>query len=185
LRTEAFPPSETAQEHSFSVSSKIICGGNRVSQGIASSADAEIILKLYELRTETVMRQARAWMLGEFWPSTAAEFFAVQDDFGSQNNCYLRQVVTYWEMAASLVLHGALSSDLFVDCNPEPFFILAKLAPLMPEIHAAMPKYFAKTLQLVENSQAAAARFAAMKENVEKRRQARSADWLRQPKTAQ
>ena len=154
-------------------------------QGLATAADGELILKLYELRTEPTMRQARAWITVEFWPASADEFFVVQNDFGSQKNCWLRQVVTYWEMAASLALHGALSADLFVDCNPEPFFILAKLAPLMPEIHAAMPKYFAKTLQLVENSQAAAARFAAMKENVEKRRQARSADWLRQPKTAQ
>jgi len=44
---------------------------------LATPADAEIILKLYELRTETVMRQARAWMTGEFWPITVEDFFAV------------------------------------------------------------------------------------------------------------
>jgi len=145
-----------------------------VSQGIASSADAEIILKLYELRTEPVMRQARAWLTGEFWPLTAEEFFVVQNDFGSQKNCYLRQVVTYWEMAASLVLHGALSADLFVDCNSEPFFILAKLTPLLPEIHAKIPTYFSKTLKLVETSQPAAARYDLMQKNVERSRQART-----------
>ena len=59
-------------------------------QGMASSTDAELILKLYELRTEAVMRQARAWVTVEFWPETAAEFFTVQDDFGSQKNCYVR-----------------------------------------------------------------------------------------------
>jgi len=138
-------------------------------QGIASSADAELILKLYELRTETVMRQARAWITGEFWPQSADEFFEVQNDSGSQRNCWLRQVVTYWEMAASLVLHGALSSDLFVDCNSEPFFILAKLAQILPEIHEKMPTYFSKTLQLVENSQPAAARFESAKRTVAKR----------------
>ncbi len=145
-----------------------------MSQGIASSADAEIILKLYELRTEPVMRQARAWLTGEFWPLTAEEFFVVQNDFGSQKNCYLRQVVTYWEMAASLVLHGALSADLFVDCNSEPFFILAKLTPLLPEIHAKIPTYFSKTLKLVETSQPAAARYDLMQKNVERSRQART-----------
>jgi hypothetical protein len=155
-----------------------------VAQGIASSADAELILKLYELRTETVMRQARAWIVGEFWPTSAAEFFVVQNDFGSQKNAWLRQVVTYWEMAASLVLHGALSADLFVDCNPEPFYILAKLAPILPEIHGKMPTYFSKTLKLIENSQAAAARYEVTKKNVEASRQARSADWLHQPKVA-
>jgi hypothetical protein len=146
-----------------------------VQQGIANSSDGELILKLYELRTESVMRQARAWITGEFWPTTADEFFVVQNDFGSQKNCYLRQVVTYWEMAASLVLHGALSADLFVDCNPEPFFILAKLTPILPGIHEKIPTYFSKTLQLVENSQAAAARFEAARKNVAARFESRNA----------
>jgi hypothetical protein len=142
-------------------------------QGLANSSDGELILKLYELRTESVMRQARAWVAGEFWPTSADEFFTVQNDFDSQKNCYLRQVVTYWEMAASLVLHGSLSADLFVDCNPEPFFILAKLAPILPDIHEQMPTYFSKTLQLVENNQAAAARYEAMRKNVAARMETR------------
>jgi hypothetical protein len=135
-------------------------------QGLATSADGELILKLYQLRTESVMRQARAWLIGEFWPSTAEEFFVVQNDFGSQKNAWLRQVVTYWEMAASLVLHGALSADLFVDCNPEPFYILAKLTPILPEIRAKMPTYFSKTLQLIEMSQAASGRYEAMRKSI-------------------
>ena len=154
-------------------------------QGMASSTDAELILKLYELRTEAVMSQARAWVTVEFWPETAAEFFTVQDDFGSQKNCYLRQVVTYWEMAASLVLHGALSAELFIDCNNEPFFILGKLAPLLPEIHERMPSYLGKLLQLVESSQAAGTKYEAMKRNAEKRLMARKSEWLRSPKTGQ
>ena len=145
-----------------------------MSQGIASNADAEIILKLYDLRRETVMRQARSWIVGEFWPATADEFFVVQNDFGSQKNAWLRQVVTYWEMAASLVLHGALSADLYVDCNPEPFYILAKLTPILPEIHAKLPTYFSKTLQLIENSQPAAARYESMRAGVAARQAAKS-----------
>jgi hypothetical protein len=120
----------------------------------------------------------------EFWPATATEFFAVQDDFGSEKNCWLRQVVSYWEMAASLVLHGALSADLFVDCNSEPFFILAKISHILPEIHAKVPNYFSKTLQLIEASQPAAARYEATKKTLENRRQAWSEAWLRRPKTA-
>ncbi|WP_263353833.1 DUF4760 domain-containing protein [Acidicapsa acidisoli] len=144
-------------------------------QGLATSADGELILKLYELRTEAVMRQARAWITGEFWPTTAEEFFVVLNDFGSQKSCYLRQVVTYWEMAASLVLHGSLSADLFVDCNPEPFFILAKLAHILPAIHEKLPTYFSKTLQLIEISQPAAARYELARKNVAARLEARKA----------
>jgi hypothetical protein len=152
-------------------------------QGLATSADGELILKLYELRTEAVMRKARAWITGEFWPVTADEFFTVQQDSGAEKNAWLRQVVTYWEMAASLVLHGALSADLFVDCNPEPFFILAKLTPILPEIHAKIPTYFSKMLKLIEMSQPAAARYEAAKRNVEAARAARSGDWLHQSNT--
>ena len=146
-------------------------------QGMASSADAELILKLYELRTETVMRQARAWVAGEFWPRSVDEFFEVLYDSGSDRNAWLRQVVTYWEMAASLVLHGALSSELFVDCNSEPFFLLAKLTPILPQIHEKSPTYFSKTLQLVETSPAAAARFESAKRSVAARMAAQSAGW--------
>jgi hypothetical protein len=146
-----------------------------MSQGIASSADAEIILKLYQLRTETVMRQARAWITAEFWPQNADEFFVILNDSGSQKNNWLRQVVTYWEMAASLVLHGALSADLFVDCNPEPFYILARLTPILPDIQAKMPMYFSKMLQLIENSPAAAKRYGIMCKNIEAAHAARNA----------
>jgi len=150
-------------------------------QGLATAADGELILKLYDLRRETVMRKARAWLIGEFWPATADEFFAVQNDFGSEQNAWLRQVVTYWEMAASLVLHGALSADLFVDCNAEPFYILAKLTPILPQIQEKIPTYFSKTLRLIEMSQVAAGRYETSKKSVESRRAARSADWLHQP----
>ncbi len=98
---------------------------------LATPADAEIILRLYELRTEAVMRQARAWMTGEFWPATAEEFFAVAENPADPHNAWLRQVLTYWEMAAAMVLHGAVSAELFVDCNGEGFFLLAKFAPIL------------------------------------------------------
>jgi hypothetical protein len=139
-------------------------------QGLATAADGELILKLYELRTELTMRQARAWITVEFWPGSVDEFFVIHNDFGSQKNCWLRQVVSYWEMAASLVVHGALSADLFVDCNTEPFFIMAKLEPFLPAIREKIPTYLSKMLQLVEMSQAASARFEATKKNVAMRR---------------
>jgi hypothetical protein len=149
----------------------MITGGN-MQRALSNSADGELILKLYELRTEAVMRRARAWITGEFWPVTAAEVFVVMQDADSEKNAWLRQVVSYWEMAAALVLHGSLSSDLFVDCNAEPFFILAKFAPMLAEIHEQSPNWFRKTLQLIENSPLAAAKFEAMQKNVEKRRAA-------------
>lgn len=130
-------------------------------QMLASPADAEIILKLYELRTETVMRQARAWMGGEFWPKTAEEFFAVAENPKDPHNAYYRQVISYWEMAAALVLHGAVSADLFFDCNGEGFFYLAKFAHIIAAIRERNPMFMSKTSELVNRFSAAAQRYEA------------------------
>ena len=140
---------------------------------LASHADAELILKLYELRTEAVMREARKWFLLEFWPETAEDFFAVLNEFGTDRNAYLRQVVSYWEMAAAFVLHGAVSADLFLDTNGEPFFYAAKLAHILPDIHAQRPGYMGKVLKLIEMYPVASSMFEGMKKNIARMREAR------------
>jgi hypothetical protein len=138
---------------------------------LATPADAEIILKLYELRTETVMRQARAWMTGEFWPITVEDFFAVASNPADPHNAYFRQVITYWEMAAAMVLHGAVSAELFVDSNAEGFFLLAKFSHILDAIREKNPTFFMKTSELVHRFTAASARYEAVLKNVEARRQ--------------
>ena len=137
---------------------------------LATPADAEIILKLYQLRTEAVMRQARAWVTGEFWPATAADYFAVADNPADSHNPWLRQVLTYWEMAAAMVLHGAVSAELFVDCNGEGFFLLAKYAPILEEIRKKYPVFLIKTEELVNRFSAAAQRYDVVLKNIEVRR---------------
>ena len=139
---------------------------------LATPADAEIILKLYELRTETVMRQARAWIAGEFWPNTVEDFLAVAQNPADPHNAYFRQVTTYWEMAAAMVLHGAVSAELFVDCNGEGFFLLAKFAHILEQIREKMPMFMNKTSELVNRFSAAAARYEVTLKNVEARRRA-------------
>jgi hypothetical protein len=137
---------------------------------LATGADAEIILKLYELRTEKVMREARAWMTGEFWPATAEEFFAVASNPGDAHNAFFRQVVTYWEMAAAMVLHGAVSAELFVDCNGEGFFLLAKFAHILGEIREKSPGFMVKTSEVVNRFSAAAQRYETTLKMLEARR---------------
>ena len=136
-------------------------------RSLATPADAEIILKLYDLRRETLMRQARAWMTGEFWPATAEEYFAVASNPADPHNAFLRQVVGYWEMAAALVLHGTVSAELFVDCNNEGFFLLAKFAPFLDAIRERNPTFLNKTSEMVKRFTAAAARYEAVQKNVE------------------
>jgi hypothetical protein len=142
-------------------------------QMLATPADAEIILKLYELRTEAVMRQARAWVGGEFWPKTVEEFYAVFENPKDPHNPWLRQVLTYWEMAAAMVLHGAVSAELFVDCNGEGFFLLAKFAHILDAIREKNPTFLGKTSGLVNRFAAAAQRYEATLKRVEARRNVR------------
>ena len=130
---------------------------------------ATLLIQLYQLRRDPELRAARDWFVTRFHPTSAKEVFA---EWMGTDSAKYRMMTTYWEMAASLVLHGSLSADLFVDCNPEPFYILAKFAPLLPAIHEKSPTWFAKTLQLIENTPTAAARFEAMKQNVEGQRAA-------------
>ncbi len=134
---------------------------------LATPADAEIILKLYDLRRESLMRQARAWVIGEFWPATAEDYFAVALNAADPHNAFLRQVTSYWEMAAAMVLHGAVSAELFVDCNAEGFLLLAKFAPMLEGIRERMPTFMQKTSEMVKRFTAAAARYEAAQKNVE------------------
>jgi hypothetical protein len=142
---------------------------------LATPADAEIILKLYELRTESEMRRARAWVCGEFWPATAEEFFAVASNPADPHNAWFRQVISYWEMAAAMVLHGALSADLFVDCNGEGFFLLAKFAHILDAVRERNPGFLTKTSDVVRRYTTAVDRYEITLKNIEARRRQASA----------
>jgi hypothetical protein len=142
---------------------------------LATPADAEIILRLYELRTEPVMREARAWMTGDWWPATVEEFYAVVGNPAHAHSAHFRQVTSYWEMAAAMVLHGAVSAELFVDCNSEGFFLLAKFTPILEDIRARNPGFLTKTSELIERFSAAAQRFDVVLKNTEARRRTMAA----------
>lgn len=137
---------------------------------LAAREDAATILKLYELRTDPVMREARQWMGAEFWPTSAREVLDILRDFGSQHNCWLRQVTSYWEMAAALVNHGILAAALFCDTNGEPFFLLAKFSPFLAEIRQQHPGFLKQLDLLCEQSTQARQKLEQMMAAVEKRR---------------
>ena len=72
--------------------------------------DAQLVLKLYELRREEKLRAARDWFISKFFPQTADDVTALT----GTENAYYRMVTTYWEMAASFVVRGILNADLFL-----------------------------------------------------------------------
>jgi hypothetical protein len=102
----------------------------------ASTDDAQLILKLYELRREPEMRKARNWWMTDFWPKNADDFLKVAWSMGSQENNWLRQVAGYWGMTASLVLQGSLSCELFLrpSSSGEMFVMFGKVHPFLADL---------------------------------------------------
>ncbi|HEX7957899.1 MAG TPA: hypothetical protein VF508_13195 [Pyrinomonadaceae bacterium] len=93
---------------------------------------AELILKLYELRREAVMREARNWFF-TFDPQSAEE---ISRTSMGEHGGHFRMVTTYWDMACSFVNHGAIDAEMFNDATGEQVFVFAKLQPFLEEIRA-------------------------------------------------
>jgi len=142
-----------------------------MSNSQATAADAELILKLYDLRREPVMREARRYIF-EFSPQSIDDVMRVLDNFSSKENAYLRQVFGYWGMAASLVLRGALNEDLARDNFMELLFVYAKFEPFLQEIRkrTGMDMFAANMQKFVESSSEAGERVKRFRERFEARR---------------
>jgi hypothetical protein len=137
---------------------------------MATTSDASVVLELYKLRQETTLRAARQFIAMEFWPKDLEELRAVSRAMGSDKNAYWRQVLSYWEMAASLVLRGAVDPDLFLDTNGEGIFIYAKLHHWHAETEKESGNIFMKnTAGLIAQYPAAKAAYEAIRKNLEAR----------------
>ncbi len=111
---------------------------------MSKQAEAGLILKLYDLRREETMRKARDWYFRDFNPETMADFMKA---LMGPNSGHLRMVISYWDMAASLVNNGAISLEFFDDANGEHIGTFAKIEPILAEIRAALSPRFAASLE--------------------------------------
>jgi hypothetical protein len=112
--------------------------------------DALVILKLYEMRSETLMRAARAWFFSDFHPTSGMDILALLRS-GERQSAYYRMVGSHWEVAASLVNNGAIDEKIFLEANTEHVMVYAKLQPFLAEIREAIgePDYLTHLEQLV------------------------------------
>ena len=120
----------------------------------ATYEDANLILRLYEMRREPKMRQARAWFNKNIHCSTLAEYQSVAP-LGSDENAYARQVITYWEMVASLITSGVLNEHLFFQSGMELLFVWERVKTMLPEMRETY-----KNPALWKNIETVADRFA-------------------------
>jgi len=126
---------------------------------------ADLILKLYDLRRETKMREARAWF-GTFMPESAEEI--MQTISNPESSANYRMVTSYWDMAASFVNHGAIDKEMFYDVGGEAIVVFAKIEPFLAEIReiTKRPKMFHNLESYVMGQEGAQEMLAALRERM-------------------
>ena len=112
--------------------------------------DALAILKLYEIRSEPLMRQARAWFMSEFNPQSGLEILGLLQS-GEKPSAFYRMVSSHWEVASALVNNGGIDEKMFLESNTEHVVVFAKLQPFINEIRETIgePDYLSQLERLV------------------------------------
>ncbi len=95
--------------------------------------NAELLLKIYDLRREEKIRKAREWMIGNFFADNLNEFNSLCAP-GTDENAYYRQVTTYWEMVALIVNRGMLDEDLFFESTGESLVVWMRVKNVVQEM---------------------------------------------------
>jgi hypothetical protein len=130
--------------------------------------EASLILKLYDLRREHTMREARAWYAREFNPASLAD---IDQIMLGEHSGHLRMVISYWDMAAALVKHGAISAELFNDTNGEHLGVFSKLEPFLKDLRASYgPRFMANLEELIDTTPGARERLAGVRERMQRMR---------------
>jgi len=141
-----------------------------------TATDAELILKLYDLRREAEIRKARNWWVVDFWPTSVDDIIKISTALGTQENNWMRQVGGYWNLAASLALAGTVSEDLFLEpsFSGEMFLIFAKVRPFLKELRSKMknPHIFANVEKLITGTKKGREFLAVMEGQLAARREA-------------
>ena len=137
-----------------------------------SIEQAELILRLYELRRETVMREARNFVGGAFDPQTVDELVAIVSKGGKETG-FVLQVYGYWDMVCAFVLHGMLGEELVYDTCQEMYFQYAKIQPHLRAFRKKLilPEWMESIEKVVEGSAKGRKRLAAMLASLETMRQ--------------
>jgi len=139
-----------------------------------TTADAQLILQLYDLRRESEMRKARNWWVA-FDPRSADDFLKVAWAVGTQENAWLRQVSGYWGIVSSFVVTGVLNEELFLQpgFSGELFLIYSKIHPFVKELREKLsdPEFFRNVEKAVTRTKWGKNRLQFMMKRVERMRQ--------------
>jgi hypothetical protein len=133
---------------------------------MSKQQDADLILKLYDLRREATMREARNWMF-TFNPTSVQDVIEV---LMGEHSGHYRMVISYWDMAAAMVNNGAIDEQLFNETNGEHLFVFSKIEPVIEEVRALFgnPDFLRNLETLVKRIPDSEQKIAAMRERMKK-----------------
>jgi hypothetical protein len=116
----------------------------------SKAQDTIATLKLYELRREPTMREARDWFIWQFKPENAREIIKLMTN-AQEKSAFYRMVTTYWEMAAAFVNEGGIDAPLFIAANSEFIVVYVKVQPYLAEVRQMInePDYLEQLEKLV------------------------------------
>src|SRR5260221_81610 len=101
-----------------------------------SYEEVNLMVRLYDLRREPRLREARAWFVDHFHAGTPEEVMQKYPQ-GSQENTYIRMVISYWEMVAGIVNRGLINDELFFESNGEVWVVWDRMRTIVPTWRAA------------------------------------------------
>jgi hypothetical protein len=99
--------------------------------GEVTHDQANLLLRLYELRREPRMREAREWYFAHFKPTSIEDAMKICPP-GSKENAYMRMVLSYWDMATSMVNRGLINDDFFFENSGEQWLVWERVKPVVP-----------------------------------------------------
>ncbi|MBX3299317.1 MAG: hypothetical protein KF736_07625 [Acidobacteria bacterium] len=141
---------------------------------MSKETSADLILKLYELRREDKMREARAWFIS-FFPESATDILNTMID--ESTSAKYRMVSSYWDMAASMVNLGAIDEEMFMASAGEAWVVLSKIHPYLDELREMMgnPNMFKHLESLLLRQPNGLETLAARREQMKRWMEARAA----------
>jgi hypothetical protein len=98
--------------------------------------EVNLMLRLYDLRREPRLREARGWFVEHFQASSPEEVMQKYPQ-GSQENTYIRMVISYWDMVASIVNRDLINDEIFFESNGEIWIVWDRMRSIVPTWRAA------------------------------------------------
>ncbi len=96
--------------------------------GEVTHEQVNLMLRLYDIRREPRLREARDWFIREFTPASGDDAQKLAPP-NSQENAFMRMVLGYWDMVANIVNRGLIDEEFFFENTNEQWVAWERAKP--------------------------------------------------------